>query len=262
MWLSVLIAFLGMTGPASLDRETAIIEACRTWSRSSDNQSQPVRQIASDGLCFSGPINDETSAAFVSALSKFEPSAPVVVVVNSGGGEINAGMAMGEVLIPRQTTVVAQKVCASSCANYLFTAGDRRVIDDDALLLFHGGAHRLDEAQLREAIAAQVAAEQVEAQVAGVRAGVQKQIDRQDAFLRRAGVDVNFFRWMAGFNDLSEDGRLALCPTPDPVMILYSDRLLATHGVTVDASRGPRSQAALDAAVRTLGRSDAVCFMR
>jgi hypothetical protein len=46
--------------------------------------------------------------------------------------------------------------------HYLFTAGDRWVIDDDALLLFHRGAHPIDEAELRKAIGSQIPVDQVE----------------------------------------------------------------------------------------------------
>ena len=33
-----------------------------------------------------------------------------------------------------------RKVCASSCANYLFLAGRRKVIDDGAIVIWHGSA--------------------------------------------------------------------------------------------------------------------------
>ncbi|ADG10279.1 hypothetical protein B7G68_09265 [Caulobacter segnis] len=261
MWLSLIASLLGIANIASSDREAAVVEACRAWNRPGSARVLPVHRVAPDGLCFSGEINSASSAAFVDALATLEPATPLVIVVHSNGGEINAGIAMGEALAPLKTTVVAQRVCASSCANYLFTAGDRRVIDDDALLLFHGGAHPIDEGALRKAIGSQIPADQVEAQVANIRADIDRQIRRQDAFSTMARIDVNFFRWMASFNDLPEDAFLTLCPTRDPVMILYSDRLLAMHGVAVHENRGPNSQEALTARVAALGRAEPVCFM-
>jgi len=156
---------------------------------------------------------------------------------------------------------VAHRVCASSCGNYLFTAGDRRVIDDDALLLFHGGARLIDEAELRAAIAPQIPADQLDAQVAMVLADLGKQVGRQDAFLELADLDVDLFRWMAGFNALSEEEFFALCPVRDPAMILYSDALLAEHGIVVHENRGPKSDEAVAAGVAALGRPGAACFM-
>ena len=262
MWLSVLLAALGMTDVAAPDREAAVIEACAAWTAGLEADSPPqTHRVEPDGLCFSGDITTGSSAGFVEALSGFDPKTPLVVVLTSEGGEVNAGMAMGEALVPHTATVVAQQVCASSCGNYLFTAGDRRVIDDDALLLFHGGARPIDEEELRVAIAPQVPAGLLESQVAMVMADIGTQIARQDAFLLLAGVDVDLFRWMAGFNDLSGDAFFALCPVRDPVMILYSDQLLAEHGVVVHENRGPKSDEAVAARLAGLGRPGAACFM-
>jgi len=261
MWLSLVITLLGGPGPIDPERETSVAGACAAWTGVRAADGPATHWVGPDGLCFSGDITAENSATFVQALAGVDPTIPLVVVVTSDGGEINAGMSMGEVLVPLTTTVVAQRICASSCANYLFTAGDRRVIDDDALLLFHGGAHPLNEAELRKAIAPQVRADQLEAQVAAIVADVQVQIQRQDAFSERAGIDVDFFRWMAGFNALSEEDFLALCPVRDPVMIAYSDRLLAMQGVVVHENRGPQSQEDMTRAVAALGRTEAVCYM-
>ncbi|MBW8303923.1 MAG: ATP-dependent Clp protease proteolytic subunit, partial [Brevundimonas sp.] len=227
MWLPLLLAVLSTPDVAPPDREAAVIAACAAWTAGREADAPPQsHRIEPDGLCFAGDITSESSAAFVETLSGFDPDTPLVVVLTSEGGEVNAGMAMGEALVPYRTTVVAHRVCASSCGNYLFTAGDRRVIDDGALLLFHGGVRPIDEAELRAAIAPQIPADQLEGQVAAVLADIDGQIRRQDAFLERAGVDVDLFRWMAGFSDLSEEAFFALCPVSDPAMIVYSDRLL------------------------------------
>lgn len=262
MWLPFLLAAVGMADVAAPDREAAVIAACSTWNAGRAAEAPPQsHRVEPDGICFAGDITSESSAAFVETLSGFNPDTPLVVVLTSEGGEVNAGMAMGEALVPYRATVVAHRVCASSCGNYLFTAGDRRVIDDGALLLFHGGARLIDEAELREAIAPQVPADQLEAQVAGVLADLEVQIRRQDAFLALAGVDVDLFRWMAGFNDLTEDAFFALCPVRDPRMILYSDRLLAEHGVVVHENRGPGGDEAVADAIAELGHPGSACFM-
>ncbi|MDY6924691.1 MAG: hypothetical protein SWI22_12120 [Pseudomonadota bacterium] len=262
MWLPVFLAMSGVTDVAPPEREAAVIAACASWNAGREAEAPPrTHRVEPDGLCFAGDITSESSAAFVETLSGFDPATPLVVVVISEGGEVNAGMAMGEALVPYTATVVAHRVCASSCGNYLFTAGDRRVIDDDALLLFHGGARLIDEAELREAIAPQVPADQLEAQIAGVLADLETQVRRQDAFLELAGVDVDLFRWMAGFNDLTEDAFFALCPVRDPRMVLYSDRLLAEHGVVVHENRGPHSDEAVAEGIAALGHPGSACLM-
>jgi hypothetical protein len=259
--LFLLLAAFGTPDVAPPEREAAVIAACAAWTAERDVAAAQVHPVEPDGLCFAGDITTGSSAAFVEAVSGFDPASPLVVVAMSEGGEVNAGMAMGEALAPRTTTVVAHRVCASSCGNYLFTAGDRRVIDDGALLLFHGGARLIDEAELRAAIAPQVPADQLDAQVAMVLADLATQVGRQDAFLQLAGVDVDLFRWMAGFNALPEEEFLALCPVRDPAMILYSDALLAEHGIVVHENRGPKSDEAVAAGVAAYGRPGAACFM-
>jgi hypothetical protein len=262
MWIPILLAAFGTADIAPPDREAAVIAACETWNAGRDADAAPqTHRVEPDGLCFAGDVTSESSAAFVHALSAFDPATPLVIVLTSEGGEVNAGMAMGEALVPRTATVVARRVCASSCANYLFAAGDRRVVDDDALLLFHGGVRQIDEAELREMIAPQVPAAQLDAQVASVLAGVDEQIRRQDAFLDLAGLDVNLFRWMDGFSNLSEDAFFALCPVQGARAIVYSDRLLTEHGVVVDENRGPKSDEAVAAAIARYGRPGAACFM-
>jgi hypothetical protein len=262
MWLPLLLAVLSTPDVAPPDREAAVIAACASWNAGREAEAPPqTHRVGPDGLCFAGDIRSESSAAFVETLSGFDPDTPLVVVVTSEGGEVNAGMAMGEALVPYTATVVAHRVCASSCGNYLFTAGDRRVIDDDALLLFHGGVRLIDADELREALAPQLPADQLETQVAAVLADLGRQIRRQDAFLALAGVDGDLFRWMAGFNDLPEEDFFALCPVRDPVMILYSDALLAEHGVVVHENRGPQSDAAVAAGVAAVGRPGSACFM-
>ena len=262
MWLPVLLAAFGLADVAAPDREAAVIEACASWRTGLDAEAPPqTHRVEPDGLCFNGDITAGSSATFVEALSGFDPETPLVIVLTSEGGEVDAGIAMGEALVPHSATVVAQRVCASSCGNYLFVAGDRRVIDDGAMLLFHGGARRIDEAELREMIAPQVPADKLDAQVAGVLAGIDAQIGRQDAFLERAGVDVDLFRWMDGFRDLSEDAFFVLCPVRDPGIVVYSDRLLAEHGVVVHENRGPQGDEAVEAGMAGLGRPGYACFM-
>lgn len=261
MWFPILLAAFGLTDVAAPDREAAVIEACSTWRAGLDAEAPPqTHRVEPDGVCFFGNITTESSAAFVEAVSGFDPATPLVVVLTSEGGEVDAGMAMGQALIPRTTTVVAQRVCASSCGNYPFVAGDRRVIDDDALLMFHGGVPDLDEAGAREMLAPHVPADQLDTQVASFLIDNAGQVARQDAFLESAGVDVDLFRWMA-FKDLSEDAFLALCPVKDARIVVYSDQLLAEHGVVVHENRGPQSDEAVAAGIAGLGHPGAACFM-
>lgn len=61
------------------------------------------------------------------------------IVLASAGGESVAGMAMGKLIKSKGLNVRVVGICASSCANYLFIAGKKKIIQRNAALLFHGG---------------------------------------------------------------------------------------------------------------------------
>ena len=262
MLLALLLALLAFPEIGAPGREAEVLSACSDrMSSSAHDAPAQTYAIGDDGLCFTGPIDAESSAAFVQALNKTDPDAPLVVVVRSGGGEVNAGMAMGEALIPRVSTVITHQICASSCANYLFTAADRRVIDDQAVLMFHGGVFPKERSAVRAGLEELVPPDQLEGAVESVLADIDAQIARQDAFLLKAGVDVDFFRWMGRIADLPPDQMREICAPPGAGMIVYSDELLAAHKVMVHENRGPTTSGDVEASLTTLGTPGFACFM-
>lgn len=264
MWLPVLLAAFGLSDVAAPDREAAVIEACSTWRAGLDAEAAPqTRRVEPDGLCFSGRITTESSAAFVAAVAGFDPATPLVVVLTSGGGEVNAGMAMGEALVPRTTTVVAQRTCLSSCANYPFLAGDRRVIGPGALLGYHGGIPDMPEqywTDMRGGFSQRMSGDELERSMKSSRDAYDVQVNRQDAFLKSVDVDVNLFRWMAGNNSLSADEWLASCPVPDAVMMVFSEAVLAERGIVIHENGGSGSDAELAAALDERGATGMACY--
>lgn len=69
------------------------------------------------------------------------------VVISGPGGEIGSAMSMAEKLDDLHPTVVVGDICASSCAQFLFLAGNRKVVLKEGILAFHGGP--LGEEQIR-----------------------------------------------------------------------------------------------------------------
>lgn len=248
MSLPVVLALLGLFDIAPPDRETAVVAACKTWAAARTAESPAVHRIDDDGLCFRGNATDANAAAFVEALAETSADALLVIVVNSSGGEINAAMAMAEAMVPRQTTVVAERQCMSSCANYLFLAGDRRVIAPGTLLGYHGGIFREPESHwvaLREEWSQRMNATDLEASMTASREYADSSLMRQDAFLRSVNVDPDLFEWMQSLNALTAEEKAALCPVPNAPLIVFSDAILAEKGVVIADNRGPQSDEAL-----------------
>lgn len=62
------------------------------------------------------------------------------LVIQSGGGNVYAGMDLAEIMLEYQLDLVVDKFCFSSCANYVFIAGKNKFIQPNAILGWHGNA--------------------------------------------------------------------------------------------------------------------------
>jgi hypothetical protein len=118
------------------------------------------------------------------------------VVINSAGGDVEAGMDFGEAIHERALDVrVAGGLCMSSCANYVFPAGRHKTIEPGSLVLWHGSmlqeglAGRIDFSRAREQLGRPLNwLERWQARRA-VRDFVRRTGRRQDGFYGRIGVD-------------------------------------------------------------------------
>ncbi|QHS14527.1 hypothetical protein [Shewanella sp. Arc9-LZ] len=88
---------------------------------------------------YSGEIDPDNVAAFEQSIANSSTQI-TSLVITSGGGDVFAGIRLGELVYQHKLKVLVDKVCASSCANYIVTASDNVTIKQDALLGWHGGA--------------------------------------------------------------------------------------------------------------------------
>lgn len=65
---------------------------------------------------------------------------PNLLLINSDGGDILLGMELGRWVYENRLDVQVNNECFSSCANYVFPAGNNKYIGKHALIGFHGGA--------------------------------------------------------------------------------------------------------------------------
>lgn len=59
--------------------------------------------------------------------------------VDSGGGSIDEALSIGTWINKNSIDVEIMGTCASSCANYIFTAGATKYLNKDSFMLWHGG---------------------------------------------------------------------------------------------------------------------------
>lgn len=103
------------------------------------SEEDPPAVIRVEGrvIHFDGLISP-ASVAKVRALLEADGSL-AEFAIRSDGGDVEAGMALGGMIRDRGMDVrVVGDICMSSCANYVFPAGDRKFIERGALVIWHG----------------------------------------------------------------------------------------------------------------------------
>ncbi len=114
------------------------ISAARQIAARCDGASgsvQTFKHYGRDGLCLTGEIS---KAMQKSALRNAKNANGLIVVVDSAGGSVAAGLTMAERFADIGYDVIVSGVCFSSCANYLFVGADQKVILKDTAVGWHG----------------------------------------------------------------------------------------------------------------------------
>lgn len=88
---------------------------------------------------YTGEISDAQNARFKELLdSNFERITSISIT--SGGGNINAGMDLAEIIFKNQLDIIIPTFCFSSCANYLIPAASNKTFGTNAVIGWHGDA--------------------------------------------------------------------------------------------------------------------------
>ncbi|WP_057658289.1 ATP-dependent Clp protease proteolytic subunit [Pseudoxanthomonas dokdonensis] len=115
-----------------------------TWQAAGSTEAAPPAEpvmltLQGDTLVYRGEINADAVARVADLLVQ-QPGV-AGLAIDSPGGSIDAGMDLGELVRQHGLDVeVMGSGCASSCANYVFAAADRKSIKPGALVIWHGSA--------------------------------------------------------------------------------------------------------------------------
>jgi len=96
-------------------------------------------------VTFAGKLSARNVDLFLEAVNGKKIT---MLVISSGTGEIDAGIKMGAWVFDNRIDVTVENLCLSSCANYVFTAGRRKIIKPGAVVAWHGTA--LEESGLSD----------------------------------------------------------------------------------------------------------------
>lgn len=258
--LAIFAAVAALTAPP---QEASVLAACRAWMAPLSYDAELTVKAVDGGLCLNGMMDKGADRVLLNALKPFDAKKPLVIVVRSGGGEAAATLTMAEAIQPRTVTVIADGLCASSCADYILPAGKRRVVEPGTLLLYHGGVV-LDQLNQAAPQVAELARKDphldYDHAIEQDRLEINSYIARQEALLVKEGISPSLFRWMDLINHMSLAEQRSHCPA-DTTIIAYPPQVLARFGLTFDSYGGPRSQAEVDDIVRKAGHANAhICY--
>lgn len=87
-------------------------------------------------------IGSITKAAVAEAMEIYATAQikPEVLAITSSGGDIVAGLDLGEWVLQNELVIEVEDFCASSCANYVFVAGREKRLHRKSILLWHGSS--------------------------------------------------------------------------------------------------------------------------
>ena len=99
--------------------------------------------IRKGALVFSGCINDPIAERFIVEINKN----PKDIIIQSTGGDALAAIRMAKAIYKNNSSLVIRGVCYSACANYLMPAAKNVVVEDGAIIGYHGDIRILGKQQ-------------------------------------------------------------------------------------------------------------------
>lgn len=107
-----------------------------------------------DDVRFFGTLTPKSVDEFI----RLNDDKPVTLLsIFSPGGILGAGIKLGRWVRHKNADVRVEFVCASACANYVFTAGRKKIIARDSLVMWHGGTQAWELTEIVDELRRQAA---------------------------------------------------------------------------------------------------------
>ncbi len=95
---------------------------------------------AGDVVCFYAQITQDSKRQFLALQIKDG----AVIVLKSGGGDVAAALDLADAIVEKRLSIIVNRYCLSSCANYLFPAAKTKIVLDGGVVGFHGAPRVTD----------------------------------------------------------------------------------------------------------------------
>lgn len=117
-----------------------MISGCAPGGSPVAPQAEPKISQSGAWIIFDGPISRASGERFREFATDRTLSG---LSINSGGGDVEAALEIGQLVRDRNLEVRVRTWCMSSCANYIFTSGTRKTIEPGAVVGWHGSPSHL-----------------------------------------------------------------------------------------------------------------------
>ncbi|MGM9516689.1 hypothetical protein ACS5PK_20745 [Roseateles sp. DB2] len=117
---------------------TKVIAVCLLWLASLHAEaleSGSVTRVSDSVLRIEGVLTPAVSKRFYELID----DQIRLIQISSEGGVTESGLDIAEEIQRRALDIEIEDFCASSCANYLFIAGNRKFVKSGAVVGWHGG---------------------------------------------------------------------------------------------------------------------------
>jgi len=145
--------------------------------------------IENGELVYTGELVDDANKRLF-ALYDSLAAKPTVLRIKTRGGVVDRGLDLAYWVHANKLDVKVPDYCLSSCANYVFPAGRRKIVGNGAVIGFHGGISSehfaLDDAS--QAMVDAMTKEQQAGFWASFRSDQQPSLEREQAFFKMIGV--------------------------------------------------------------------------
>jgi len=190
----------------------------------------PATQVAvvDDELVYMGELDEQASQRLF-ALYEDRKDKPTTLSILSRGGPVLAGIALGRWVRAHKLDVKVLEYCMSSCANYVFPAGARKIVSNFAVIGFHGGA--ASTAAMFEQAVKEKPTPELQAVLGDMRRSFARQTQAEQAYLKEIGVRADMV-------SLGQQERYQQAYRDDPKVVGWTYTLedfgrMGVHGIEV-----------------------------
>ena len=114
---------------------SVLLVGCKTTQQS----VAEISEVSPGTIYFHGKTSKQNVEKFEQLLVNSDQQINTLII-NSEGGDVMAGLHFGGLVHEYQLNVVVRELCASSCANYVVTASPHVLVEEQAVVGWHGGS--------------------------------------------------------------------------------------------------------------------------